>query len=118
MRGKAAATWGFLAVLLCGGLLGQGRTPDEQSSTRSVEGVVTDASGRPAAKAVLQLKNTRTLQIRSFITGSDGRYHFAALSGEIDYQIKAEREGVSTSWKTISMFDTKRVVVVNFKLKK
>ncbi len=122
MRGKTAA-WRVLAIsfcagLFCVGLAGQGRTPDENTSTRSVQGIVTDAAGHPAANAVLQLKNTKTLQIRSFITGADGRYHFAGLNGDTDYQLKADHDGVSTSWKTISMFDTKKVVEINFKLKK
>lgn len=117
MRRKSAVGW-VVALVLCCALWGQGRAAKEDANTRSVEGVVTDASGQPAAKAVLQLKNSKTLQIRSFITGADGRYHFAGLTSDIDYQLKAEHEGVSTSWKTISMFDTKKLVVINFKLKR
>ncbi|HTR36021.1 MAG TPA: carboxypeptidase-like regulatory domain-containing protein [Bryobacteraceae bacterium] len=117
MKAKAAARW-VVPLVLCCSLWGQGRVREEDTNARSVEGIVTDASGQPAAKAVLQLKNSKTLQIRSFITGRDGRYHFAGLTSDIDYQLKAEREGVSTSWKTISMFDRKKLVVINFKLKR
>ncbi|HUA18244.1 MAG TPA: carboxypeptidase-like regulatory domain-containing protein [Bryobacteraceae bacterium] len=117
MKGQARAFVLCLLVFSCS-VWAQGRAPVDDTGTRSVEGRVTDASGQPAVKAVLQLKNTKTLQIRSFITGGDGRYHFAALSGDTDYQLKAERGGVSTSWKTISLFNTKKVVVINFKLKR
>ena len=41
--------------------------------------MVTDAANQPVAGAVVQLKNTKTLQIRSFITQDDGNYHFAGL---------------------------------------
>ena len=34
---------------------------------------------QPVANAVVQLKNTKTLQIRSFITQGDGNYHFTGL---------------------------------------
>ena len=52
-------------------LAAQGR---EESSTRTVRGVVTDQANSPAPKAVVQLKDTKTLQVRSFITQQDGAY--------------------------------------------
>jgi len=107
-----------LAFLLACALAAQRRNPEDDISARSVRGVVTDASGQPVSKAVVQLKNTKTLNIRSFITGADGAYHFAGLSGDADYQLKAEHEGARTSWKTLSMFNTKKVIVINFKLAK
>ena len=111
-----AAIGCVLAILCAGGLLAQ-RAPEDDTTTRSAQGLVTDPTGQPVAKAVVQLKNTKTLQIRSFITAADGRYHFAGLSGDIEYQIKAEHEGISSSWKTISMYNTKKVIVMNFKLR-
>ena len=51
-----------IAVLLfTGALIAQ----NEDTGTRSVQGVVTDASGKPVAGAVVQLKDTKSLQIRS-----------------------------------------------------
>jgi len=48
-----------------------------------------DGGGRqPVNGAVVQLKNTKTLQIRSFITKDDGTYHFYDLSPDIDYELK------------------------------
>ncbi len=88
------------------------------TNTRNLEGVVLDAARQPAAKAVVQLKNTKSLQIRSFITGADGSYHFAGLSADVEYQVKAERDRVTTSWKTLSIFNTKKTAVINLKFKK
>ena len=51
---------------------------------------------QPVAKAVVQLKNTKTLQIRSFITQDDGSYHFAGLGTDVEYQLKAEHEGATS----------------------
>ena len=70
------------------------------------------------AKAVVQLKNTKTLQIRSFITQEDGSYHFAGLSTDVEYQLKADHEGATTSWKTLSVFNSKKTAVINLKLNK
>lgn len=106
-----------VAILALGaGVYAQDNNQD--STSRNIEGLVTDAAGQPAAKAVVQLKNTKTLQIRSFITQADGNYHFAGLGVDVEYQVKAEREGANTSWKTLSVFNTKKTAVINLKLNK
>ena len=104
-------------ILTCA-LSGQDRRSKEDLGPRSVEGVVTDASGRPVDKAVVQLKDTKSLQIRSFITNPDGTYHFAGLSPNVDYQLKAEYQGTFSSRKTLSVFNSKKSVTINLKLKK
>jgi hypothetical protein len=103
-------------VLLSAGLPAQQKNQD--TTTRNLEGVVTDAAGQTAAKAVVQLKNTKNLQIRSFITQEDGSYHFMGLSVDVEYQVKAERDGAASSWKTLSLFNSKKTPVINLKLKK
>jgi len=69
-------------------------------NTRSVQGTVTVADGSLVNGAVVQLKNTKTLQIRSFITKDDGTYHFYDLSPDIDYELKADYQGASSSTKS------------------
>lgn len=90
----------------------------EDTTTRTVEGIVTNTAKRPVANAVVQLKNTKTLQIRSFITQADGGYHFAGLATDVEYQLKAGHDGVSSSWKTLSVFNSKKTAVINLKLNK
>lgn len=106
----------ILTLLLSAALLAQKK--NEDTTTRTVEGKVTNAANQPEAKAVVQLKNTKTLQIRSFITEEDGSYHFAGLQTDVEYQLKAESNGVATGWKTLSVFNSKKAPVVNLKLKK
>ena len=110
----ARAAW--LSLVLGVGLFAQ--QPNQDTNARNVEGSVTDAAGNPAAKAVVQLKNTKTLQIRSFITQEDGNYHFAGLGADVEYQVKADRDGATSSWKTLSVFNTKKTAVINLKLNK
>jgi hypothetical protein len=102
-------------VLFCTVLQAQ---KNEDSTTRTVEGTVTNAANQPVAKAVVQLKNTKTLQIRSFITQEDGSYHFAGLGTDVEYQLKADHEDATTSWKTLSVFNSKKTAVINLKLNK
>jgi Carboxypeptidase regulatory-like domain len=85
-------------------------------NTRSVQGTVTLADDSPADGAVVQLKNTKTLQVRSFITKEDGTYHFYDLSPDIDYELKADYQGASSNTKTLSSFDSQKQSTLNLKL--
>jgi hypothetical protein len=92
--------------------------PQKQGSdaTRSVQGVVTDANDKPVTGAVVQLKNTKTLQIRSFLSKDDGTYYFHGLSPDIDYELTARTADAASSAKTLSSFDSRKEAVINLKL--
>lgn len=90
----------------------------EDTNTRMVEGSVTDAAGAPVNGAVVQIKNTKTLQIRSFITKDQGTYAFHGLSPDVDYELKAEYQGAASPNKTLSSFDNRKKAVINLKLSK
>lgn len=89
-----------------------------QANTRSVQGGVTDASGAPVDQAVVQLKDTKSLSVRSFITRQDGTYHFHGLSTDIDYELRADYQGASSGTKTLSSFDSRKQAVIDLKLSK
>lgn len=110
----------FLVGMLCcmWPLAGQKKQKEQEAAVRSVEGVVTDADGNLVEGAVVQLKNTKTLQVRSYITRSDGAYSFHGLSTNVDYQLKAEHQGRSSEVKTLTVFDSRRKAVINLKLEK
>jgi hypothetical protein len=105
-------------LLLCCVAFSQRNDSNDDITVRSVQGIVTDASGHPVPKAVVQLKDTKTLQIRSFITDSDGSYHFAGLSPDVEYELKAEHDGTSSSKKTLGVFNTQKTATINLKLNK
>ena len=86
------------------------------TGTRSVEGVVTNSDDSPAAGAVVQLENTKTQQIRSYITKEDGKYRFYELSTEVDYRLKADHNGATSGAKTLSSFDGRKQATINLKL--
>jgi len=103
------------ALLLSAGTV-QADKKDENANIRSVQGVVNDAQGGAVNGAVVQLKNTKTLQIRSFITRDNGAYYFHGLSTDVDYEIRADFDGASSAARTLSSFDTRKQPVVNLKL--
>src|SRR5580700_9478191 len=51
----------------------------EEDKLRMVQGVVMDAQENLLVGAVVQLKNSKTLQVRSFITQRKGAYQFHGL---------------------------------------
>ena len=110
------AACAFFLLSSCAGL--KQRAKNSQDSTvREVEGRVANASGLPVGRAVVQLKDTKSLQIESFITDAAGHYHFAGLSTDSEYQLRADYNGATSGWKTLSLFNTDRVATINLKLK-
>jgi hypothetical protein len=108
----------LLAAACLSSLSAQKDKKDPDAGTRSVQGLVQDADEKPVVGAVVQLKDMRTLQIRSFVTQDDGMYHFNGLKTEVDYQVKAVFNGLSSAAKTVSLFDTRKMATLNLKLEK
>lgn len=109
-----------LVAVLCGIAVAPAFSQDRRSQdggTRSVKGVVSDRDGKPAAGAVVLLKDTKTLQVRSFVTQDDGSYRFYGLSSNDEYELRAQREGSSGNSKTLSAFDSRKEATIDLKLK-
>jgi len=88
----------------------------EDENVRSVQGLVRDPSDVPVEGAVVQLKDTKTLRVRSFITQEDGTYRFHGLSTEVDYELKASHKELESDVRRLSVFDSRKVAVINLKL--
>ena len=95
---------------------GRGKEKQQDLAVRSVEGTVSDADGRLVEGAVVHLKNTKTLQIRSFITRGEGTYSFHGLSTNVDYELRAEHQGAASDTRMLSVFDPRRKAVIHLKL--
>lgn len=117
MNATMTARVALIAAALSFAAWAQDRHQDQDSTTRSVQGIVSDQSGKPVANAAVLLKDTKSLQIRSFRTGGDGAYHFAGLSQNVEYQLKADAGGSTSGWKTLSVFNSKKVATIDLKLK-
>ena len=106
-----------LMVLLAVAPAAHAQTRKGEPQVRSVTGTVTDGSGGAVSGAVVQLKNTKTLQIRSFITKGEGQYFFQGLSPDVDFELHAESKTSASATHTLSSFNTDKQAVVNLKLK-
>ena len=111
----------FVAAAICLPVLHAQETRKEKreaATERTVQGSVTDPDGKFINGAVVQLKDRVNLQVRSFITQQNGEYHFSNLKIDKDYELKADFNGMTSGWKTLSVFDTRKVPVLNLKLEK
>jgi hypothetical protein len=95
-----------------------GQDAKHESQLRMVHGVVGDKTDSPIAGCVVFLKNTRSNAIRSYITDDAGNYRFSGLDPNTDYEVHAEKDGNKSQTRTVSSFDTKKEIVLNFKIEK
>lgn len=108
-----------MGVCTCSGLAqdvypGSNSVADKnQPQVRNVSGQVFTKSDSPISEAVVYLKNTKTLTIKTFITEKDGGYRFPGLSQNVDYEIYADYQGQKSPTKTISSFDNRTTVTLN-----
>jgi hypothetical protein len=107
-----------VAALVCSGAaqsvsLGASPVSDKHDPGRNVTGQVLSKSDAPLSEAIVYLKNTKTLTIKSFITEKDGGYRFHGLTPNIDYEIYAEYQGQKSGAKTLSSFDNRSNVTLN-----
>ena len=79
---------------------------------RSIEGTVLDKAGTPVPGAVVLLKDMKTLQVRSFIAQKNGTYRFYGLSSDINYQVRAQSQNLTSPTKNISVFDSHPKIIV------
>ena len=113
-----------LAALVAGllvAVLGQ-LTPPLQAAAkkdppqRSVQGLVTDDQENPIAKAVVQLKNVKTMDVKSYYTDEKGAYHFNGLDPDANYELKVNYGNSTSSVRKITPFDSRKELIINFKL--
>lgn len=115
----------FLTLAVCFGMLmsvaaaqtvypgSEAAADKNQDQGRNVTGQVLSKSDAPISEAVVYLKNTKTLTVKSFITEKDGGFRFHGLSPNIDYEIYADYQGQKSPTKTISSFDTRSNITLN-----
>jgi hypothetical protein len=88
----------------------------KESNTRIIDGTVKDASDNPLANAIVQLKDTKTSNVVDFATKEDGKYVFRDLPMDITYELLAKHDEMTTPVKKVSVYDTRKHVIVNFQL--
>ncbi len=85
-------------------------------TSRLLTGTILNKSDQPVANAVVYLKNTKSLAVKTFIAKDDGTYRFPELSPNIDYEVFAEKNGKKSGTKVLSQFDDREKSTINLKI--
>jgi protocatechuate 3,4-dioxygenase beta subunit len=110
-----------LILALCIAALSPARaqTKDQkraEAQLRTVHGSVLDKAENPVPSSVVYLKNLKTQAVKTYIADDTGHYRFSGLDPNVDYEIHAEHDDVTSSTRTISSFDTRRDMELTLKL--
>jgi Carboxypeptidase regulatory-like domain len=95
------------------------QTKDEkkaEAQLRTVHGLVMDKDEDPVPASVVYLLNVKTQAVRTSFADEKGLYRFSGLDPNVDYEVHAEHEDVTSSTRTISSFDSRRDIEVNLKV--
>jgi protocatechuate 3,4-dioxygenase beta subunit len=90
---------------------------DRQFAPRTLVGQVTDPEEKPLADAVVYLKNLKDLSVKTYISDKEGNYRFNALSPNADYEVRAESNGRHSDTKTLSSFDSRKLVTIHLRIR-
>jgi hypothetical protein len=116
MKPRRALVTIALIGLAAAVVFAQGNPKGKESQLRTVRGTVVDNMETPSETAVVYLKNTRTQDVITHLSDSDGTFRFSGLDLNVDYDIHAEKDGWTSASRSISNFDTRKEFVLTLKL--
>jgi hypothetical protein len=99
-----------------GGTSPSGDDKAPRNNSHTLTGTVLDKSDKPVPNAVVYLKNTKTLAMKTYISQNDGTYRFPELSRNVDYEIYAQKDGKKSNTKTLSQFDDRQKPNINLQI--
>ncbi len=83
---------------------------------RTIRGTVLDKDETPRPSGIVYLLNTKTQAVKTYIADETGNYRFSGLDPNVDYEVHAEFEDMTSGTRTISSFDSRRDVELVLKL--
>ena len=89
-----------------------------ESQLKVLHGSVIDKSENPVPSSVVYLKNVKSQAVKTYIADESGNYRFSGLDPNVDYEIHAEHDDMTSSIRTVSSFDSRRDIEVTLKLSK
>ncbi len=107
-----ASVLALLAVLFATGL-----AVAQSRAQKVLEGKVLGSGDAPLPSAIVYLQSSKDNTIRTFIATQDGSYRFGQISPDIDYQVWAQYKNVKSGSKTLSSFDSRKLVTIDFHIK-
>ena len=124
MKTRRAVGFFLFGVLLVGfTFVLSGRAQEETKEQKRAEaqlkvlhGSVVDKDENPVPSGIVYLKNVKSQAVRTYIADDSGNYRFSGLDPNVDYEIHAEHNDLTSPVRTISSFDDRRDIEVTLKL--
>jgi hypothetical protein len=88
----------------------------KESTTRTIQGTVKDSSDNVVSEAIVQLKDMKSSKVIDFVTRDDGKFVFNDLPMDINYELAAKHGDLTAPVKKVSIYDTRKSVIMNFQL--
>ena len=88
-----------------------------QPTIRTLNGTVTDTSHEPIRGAVVELRNSKSAEVLSYLTDASGQYNFKRLDGNPDYDVWVLYRGRRSPTRSISKFDSHMAKVIDFTIR-
>jgi hypothetical protein len=89
-----------------------------EAQLKVLHGSVIDKSENPVPSGVVYLKNVKSQAVKTYIADESGNYRFSGLDPNVDYEIHAEHDDMTSAIRTVSSFDSRRDIEVTLKLSK
>ncbi len=83
---------------------------------RTIRGTVLDKDETPRPSGVVYLLNVKTQAVKTYIADDAGNYRFSGLDPNVDYEVHAEHDDMTSPTRTVSSFDSRRDVELVLKL--
>jgi protocatechuate 3,4-dioxygenase beta subunit len=113
---RKSVTWAWLVLLVAGAASQAVEQKGDSTQLRTLTGHVFSSENQPVQKAIVYLKDTKTLMVKTYITDTDGSYRFPALSPNVDYEVYADYQGGRSDTKTLSAFDNRKQVTITLRI--
>lgn len=115
--GGSSALVRSVCVCLMMALLGVALAGAQQYGLRDLQGKVIGPNDKPLNGAIVYLQSSRNNDVKTFISTDSGEYRFAALSADTDYTVWAAYKGKKSATKTVSSFDSRKLVTIDLHIK-
>jgi hypothetical protein len=118
-RALQACALMLLALVIALPLQAQEQTKAQkkaEAQLRVLHGSVIDKDENPIPSSVVYLKNVKSQAVKTYIADEAGNYRFSGLDPNVDYEIHAEHDDLTSPIRTVSSFDSRRDIEVTLKL--
>jgi protocatechuate 3,4-dioxygenase beta subunit len=107
----------LLAMLaLCAATTTAAQDNKGEAQLRTVHGTAVDAGDNPIPSAIVYLVNSKTQSVKTYIADESGNYRFSGLDPNVDYEVHAEHEDLTSATRTVSSFNSSRDIQVVLKV--